>query len=192
MNRNVKLEEGVKMKTKSYSYILPLLCRELEVKQMLNLVNVYIRHESYPELDNHIFCLFEWKANKIYTSFENYLMNHELCVKHEDISSKHYIICFKVNENMQYNYDKYIEGKYSKFTTEYKNFIINFFNLRKDHAVSMVINQDQRLRKKYEETLGVKLDNDSELSSIIDVDMETFKPSFINESKSPLPALSRL
>lgn len=192
MNRNVKLVEDVKMKTKAYTYVLPLLCRELDLKKMLSLINVYIRHESYPELNNHIFCLYEWNSNRIHTSFEQELMNSPLCVKHEDVSSKHYMMCFKVNDNMQHNYDQFIKGKYSKMTQEYKNYLIDFFSLSKDHAVTMVLNKDRRLKQRYEEFLGTKLGDDAELSSVIDIERETFKPSFIKQSESPLPMLSRL
>lgn len=188
MNKTVKLVEGIEKANKSYSYLLPLLCKELNVPSLLNLVGIFLKHEDYPELDNHIFCLFRWSPNRIHTKFEEDLMKHPMCVFHKDVSSEHYLICFSVPTELQYSYSVFKRSKYSKISKESKEQILKFYNLGKDHAVAMVLNQDPRLKKKYEEALGTRLDDDAELSSVLDLDgIETYKSSYILESKSPLP-----
>jgi nucleoside diphosphate kinase len=127
---------------------------------------------------------------KIYTKFEDDLMKHPLCVFHKDISSQHYLMCFNVNDNIKHDYESFVKSQYSKISMEGKRTIISFFKLAKDHAVTMVLYKDARLKKKYEEALGVRLDSEAELSSVLDLNgIETFKSSYIVESKSPLPKL---
>lgn len=189
MNKTVKLEEGIKA-NKTYTYMLPLLCRELNVPNLLNIEGIFVKSEEYKEYNNHLFCLFRWSPNRVHTKFEDDLLKHPLCEFHKDVSSKHYLMCFKISENLQHNYDYFLKSQYSKITTEGKKHILEFFGLGKDHAVAMVLYKDSRLKKKYEETLGVKLDNDAELSSILDIDgKECYKNSYIIESQSPLPKL---
>jgi hypothetical protein len=47
------------------------------------------------------------------------------------------------------------------------------------------------LKNKMESELGVKLSSDSELSSIPDIDHETYKNSYIVMSKSPLKPMRK-
>jgi hypothetical protein len=171
--------------------MLPLLCKELEVPKMMNLINIYIKHEDHPELDNHLFCLFSWSANKIYTSFEDELIKHKLFEFHKDVSSQHFIVCFKVGKEMQDNYDSFKKGKYSQITQSGKEQIIKFYNIGKDHAVYMVMYKDPRLKKQLEKVLDTKISDLSELSSILDFDRETYSSSYIVEGQSPLPQLVR-
>jgi len=189
MNKKVKLSEDTKHKTKTYTYMLPLLCKELGINTMHNLVNVYLRHEKYPEMTNHLFCLYTWDSSKFHTTYEGMLTSSPMCKIHEDVSSKHYIIGFEINENMQRDYDLFLEGKYSHISHDSKLQIIKYFGLNGNHVVVKVLRRDKELRKSLEEVLKAKIESTAELSSIIDIDNETFRQEFINEVNSPLPPL---
>ena len=192
MNRKVKLEEDIKVKTKTYTYMLPLLCRELNISSAVNLINIFVRHEDHPDKTNHLFCLFEWRSSKMHTALEEVLMNHKLCEFHEDVSSKHYMICFKVGDSFKKDYDLYIKGKYSKISEDSKKYILGFYRKDKDHVIGRILYKDPKYKKELEEYLNVKIDYDAELSSVLDINLETYKNSYVQEVMSPLPPLSRI
>jgi len=179
-----KLEQSRKAK----SYIFPLIANIVKIPDH-KLVNVFVRHSKHPNLDEHIFCVFEWSSNEIDRNVEDRLMAHPLCELHEDINNRYYLIGFKIPEELTTDYYLFIHGKYSLMSVKSKEIITRYYKLSKDHPVSMVLNRDKRLKLKIEDHLNVKLRSDSELSSIIDIDYETFDPSLVEISDNPEEAL---
>jgi hypothetical protein len=183
-------EEKIKDYTKSKTYILPLLVNHIKIP-FGNVINTYIKHEDHPDKDRHLFCIFRWSSAKVDGDYEEMLMNHELCEFHVDISTEYYMMCFKIPDELAHNYNCFLKGKYSHISSNGKELITKYYGLTKDKAPYMVLYKDERLKNKMESELGVKLSSDSELSSIPDIDHETYKNSYIVMSKSPLKPMRK-
>lgn len=190
MKNTVKLEEGITSATRSRTYMLPLLVKELDIEVRPNMINCFLFHKDYPELKNHLFILFRFTADRLHLKKEEALINHKLCVFHKDLSKEHYMICFEIPESIKGEHQKLLDSKYSTLTKESQKQILGYWQLNDNHAVARVLRKDPLLKKSLEESLNVKIDSQSELSSILDLSKETYDPSWLVLSESPLPKMS--
>jgi len=73
-------------KSKSYSYILPMLMHEVPgIKRSLSqLENVFIADESYPFFDSNIFLLYEFTGEMWFLEFEEVVKGFSLHELTED------------------------------------------------------------------------------------------------------------
>lgn len=191
MKSTVKLEEGITSATRSRTYILPLVANQLVVDFRPELVNAYVYHKEYPEYKEHLFILMKFSADIVHLKKEKKIIEHKDCVFHKDLSKEYYMLCIKVSENILDDYNKIISSKYSKISNLSKQKILRYWNLNHDHAVSRVLRKDPELKKQLEEALGSKIPEDNELSSVMDLNKETYDPSWLVLSESPLPKMSR-
>ena len=91
-----------------------------------------------------------------------------------------YILIYKVPEHFYEDYDKILNGKYSKTTTSYKEIITRIYGVSrnfKDHIPTIydALEPTKEKRIKYAEFLGVKLDLIDEVSSTPDLNYEIYK-----------------
>ena len=77
-------------------------------------------------------------------------------------------------KNHKRNYKLFKNGKYSKFSKTYKIDILDFHDLEMSSEIGQILFQDDKRKKVMEEKLGVILEDNSELLSIINKDEEIF------------------
>ena len=162
------------MKTKSFTYILPMLSYFIDVRKR-NLVNTYIGAWQYPDLNNHIFLLYKFNGDKKFIEYEDYLENCALFHSKYDPDKTHVMFVLNVPEDYQDIYDLYKEGKYSKFSEDYKIQIFKFHGISDgEHKVAKVLFKHPDLREELEERLGVDIPEDQEISSVPDMEIEIY------------------
>ena len=175
---------------KSKTYILPLLYKYVKLP-VHNIINSFLIHEDYPDNVNHIYIVFQWSPSITDTKLEDDMINNEYCEFHVDLNNKYYMICFRIPDEIIGEYDKFLRGKYSKLKDESKKAITSYYRLKDEHVVCKILRKDPSYKKELEDSLGVKIGYDNELSSIIDIDEETFKKSLIPVNKSPLKPMRK-
>jgi len=74
------------------------------------------------------------------------------------------------------DYELFIEGKYSKFSPNYKSRILEFHGFSIHGQMAQILFQDENRRLRLQEELDAKIEPGSELLSIIDIKEETFNP----------------
>ena len=74
------------------------------------------------------------------------------------------------------NYRKFINGKYSTFSQDYKFDILEFHDKELDDELGQILFKSEKRKKAMEYKLDIKLPKDSELLSIIDIEQETYNP----------------
>ena len=162
--------------TKSVTYILPML--GYSIKEFVNIVNCYIADEGKPQYTNHIFLLhkFDGRSNADYLSYEETLVEHEHFEELYDPDRSHVMFIFRVPEYFQREYDLFKMGKYSKFNDDYKKHILNFLGPKyKTSKTRQVLYKSKKLKKDMENRLGVNLTENMELSSVPNLEQETYK-----------------
>lgn len=89
--------------------------------------------------------------------------------------------CFKLDDDFKDTYDKFVSGKYSKISNVDKNIILSYWSEVYEgkqtsfiNKLRNILNKAPSLKKELEDSLNVKLSNDAELSSVIDIENEIF------------------
>ena len=163
---------GKTMKTKSYTYILPMMAYFMNIRKR-NLVNTYVGSKDHPELDNHIFLLYKFHGTKEFILYEEYLEGRSIFHSKYDPDKHHVMFVFNVPEDYQGIYDQYKKGKYSEFPQDYKIQIFKFHNITDaSHKVAKVLFKHPDLREELEDRIGAEIPEDAEVSSIPDMNLE--------------------
>lgn len=171
---------------KSKTYLLPLLSEilDLDISFMKHLKNTYIFDESMNDEPNCIGILhdFSFKTPE-FTRYEHKLINNELFLKSYDVGNQVMYI-FKFPEEYLPEYNAFYAGKYSEFGIDAKELILKFWAIVYPPSkqvleliidIKQVLYKDEKLKLKLEKDLNVKIPNNQELGSIMDVEDETFK-----------------
>jgi len=169
-------EEKKNRKTKSYSYILPMLMHAvpgLKTSQG-QLENVFIADENYPYLDSHIFLLYEFTGEMWFLEFEEMARTSSLHELTEDKDKLHVMMVFRVPEEYQESYKMFKKSQYSKMSEDYKVAIQKFHALHQDHAILDVLYRREKAYTSLEKKLNTKVPRDQEASSVINWEKETY------------------
>ena len=162
------------MKTKSFTYILPMLAYFVDIRKR-NLVNTYVGSKEHPELANHIFLLYKFHGTKEFILYEEKLEQCSIFHSKYDPDTNHVMFVFNVPEDYQDIYDLYLKGKYSEFPQDYKIQIFKYHNITdSSHKVAKVLFKHPDLREELEERLGVEIPENQEVSSVPDLKEETY------------------
>jgi len=172
----------------SKTFLLPLLSEIIGIKReyFKYLKNTYM----FDDMNLHKNCLyilhdFSFK-NPEFTNYEHQLIKNELFVELIDLEDDKVLYIFKMPEEYLHEYNCLINGKYSSFGTDAKEMILSFFSHIYEGNLNVVpfllktkqiLFKDKLLKKKLEEDLKVKLSDDDELKSIINIENETFELS---------------
>ena len=175
-------------KTKSYSYILPMLMHVVPglKSSQEQLDNVFIADENYPYLDNHIFLLYEFTGEMWFLEYEEMVktsLGYELT---EDKDKFHVMMVFKVPEQYKEDFQKFKESKYSEMSDQYKEQIKKFHALHNDHPIIDVLYRREKAYTLLEEKLNVRIPRDLEASSVLNIEDELYDDSM----KTPDPMKS--
>ncbi|MAV65127.1 MAG: hypothetical protein CMG00_08065 [Candidatus Marinimicrobia bacterium] len=162
------------MRNKSFTYVLPLFSSYFDIVKQ-NLLNTYLYNEDYPDLKNHLFFLYRFSGDLVFIEYEDYLKTQKLFEVAYDPDKYHVMYAFKIPSLYQGIYDKFIKGKYSKFSDDYKIQLFKFHAITDpDHRVAQVLFRHPDLREEWEEKLDVSISEEAEVSSPPDEKMETY------------------
>jgi hypothetical protein len=158
---------------KSSTYLLPALDLQINFEFLYLLRNTYL---SFDGKDEYFCVLYEWNKAEEFTSWEGKLMEHTLFYDHIDYD-KFVLYRFRLTKNMMDDKKLFVNGKYSLISKSTKDAIEKLLPRRGFTNVSKIrkiLLRDDKLRDKMNESLGVKIDPNHELSSPPDMEKETF------------------
>jgi len=160
-------------KTKSFTYIFPML--KDVVKYRPSVANVFIGDDSYPSLDGNIFVLYKFSASIEFLAYEEYMKNHDLYVTAYDPDEKHLMMVFKVPPKHKEDFKLLTESKYSKVSEKYKQKILTFHAISKNHPVADVLYKPEKAFRALEEKLDSRtIPRTQEVSSVLDKQREFY------------------
>jgi hypothetical protein len=172
-------ELSIAKRTKSYTYLLPMLGPGKELFMMDKLVNVFVKTQNN---DDCIALLYRFSGDPLFLQLEQAFKQFSYFREVEDTDPYHVLFVFDVPKKYRKIYNQFINGKYSKFSQIYKLHILDFFNLDKHSQVCHILFQTKKRKKLLEQVLGSSLPEDSELYSIID-ERETYDPIIYKPKK---------
>lgn len=172
-------ELSVAKRTKSYTYLLPMLGPGKELFMIDKLVNVFVGTQNH---DDCIGLLYRFSSDPLFLQLEKAFKQFSYFRAIEDTDPYHVLFVFNVPKKYRKVYNKFIKGKYSKFPQIYKLHILDFFNLDKHSQVCHILFKTEKRRHLLEKILGTDLPLESELYSIID-EREIYDPSIYKPKK---------
>jgi|TARA_B110000908_G_scaffold71507_1_gene86336 hypothetical protein len=179
INNILVFEVSIAKRTKSFTYILPMLGPGKELFMIDRLVNVFTSTQNNK---NCIAILYRYSGDPLFLKLEQAFKKFSYFREIEDVDPYHVLFVFNVPDKYKSVYRNFIKGKYSKFNKLYKLHILDFFNLTKDSQVCQVLFKSPARRLVLDKLLGTELPENSELLSIID-EKETYNPDIYKPKK---------
>ena len=166
------------MLNKSYSYLVPLVNEYCTISSdfVILLENTFVYNPDYEE-DNLFTIMYEKSELESFVNYTEEIKANRLFKAFGDNGES---VFFTINFPIEYisEYNLYKEGKFSKFSEKAKvtilNYVLDIHNLRSADRVRRVLYKDEELKRELEYKLALKIDDESELSSIPSVVSETF------------------
>ena len=174
VNNDISYAFSTARLTKSSMFLLPMLggTRRLFMYNKL-FVNAFIARASTKIV---LLCCTGSLVIQYFLKFEQALKQFNSFRDTFDPSPYFVIFVFNVPDYVQKQYDLYIDGKYSKFSPEFKSRIMDFHGFNIHGEMAQILFQDEKRRLRLQEELDAEIEPGSELLSIIDVEEETFNP----------------
>lgn len=145
-------------RTKSSFFITPMIGESRIYFRWNNyFVNTFITE------DKKVAVLYRFFNSDDYKKFEFGIMKHPLFDKMIDYDTQHVVFQFKIPDNCLEDYNKFTEGKYSRMSDKYKEYILKFHSLDKDSTLGKILFKSAVRKKQLELDLGSFIPADVEL-----------------------------
>ena len=175
-NNDLVYEICTAQRNKSSLLLMPMLGA---VKHLyfydLYLINCFIGTKE--EGEGSIGLLYKNSLDPLFSKFKEAIKQFKAF--NNFIELKDYIYFkFNVSKKNKKDYDRFIKGEYSKFSPKYKDDILKFHEIDIESQIAQILYKGKTRRKQLEDSLGVSIDPDAELFSIINEDLELFDKNY--------------
>jgi|688.fasta_scaffold547963_2 hypothetical protein len=190
----MSLDELKKLKNKTVGYLLPIVVnknskfsdfKDDELFPRCNFINAFRYCEEYPELNKHVFLIYKYSPSPQFQDFidrfKKYLNYHSII----DNDKYTVIIVFEFPTDSLKTLEHFDNGAYSKYRIEDKKKILNFYSVTvndKFGPVGVLYKKEWR-RLEIEREIDLKLPESAELSSIPNIEQETYYIKYKNTSE---------
>lgn len=120
--------------------------------------------------------LYRWSGDPMFIQFEKTLSEFPNFRKTYDPDTQTVMFVFDIPTEYQDDYTQFLKGGYSRLSHNYKKRILNFHGLDRNSEIAQILYRDERRRQRLNFKLGIKLNDNAELLSIINFEDETFNP----------------
>ena len=177
LNNSLIYELCTAKKTKSSLLLMPMLGA---VKHLFfydsYLINCFIGTKE--EGKGSIGVLYRNSKDPLFSKFLNAVKQFKSFNEEIKISNELTYIKFNIPKKFKNDYKKFIDGEYSKFSPEYKETILKFHDVDIESQIAQILYKGKTRKQQLESSLGVQLDPDAELFSIINEDLELFDKNY--------------
>jgi hypothetical protein len=175
------------MRNISTTYLFPLINDILEINYNFYskyVKTTYINSDLYKDKQYfYILIDYDFKIPE-FRQEEERLMNFDIFIDSVDVDEDTVLMIYEFPKSYEKEFEYFKKGKYSKFGNDAKMKILKFFHrllgtstegLKILTKIKHVLYRNSILKEQLEESLGIKLNTDAELGSIMDNDKETVK-----------------
>lgn len=136
-------------------------------------MNVFLWIENVSTMRLHV--LFRKGYTDSFNALESIIKNHEDFVDRLEVDDFSVMYVFNVPMIYEEDFLKFVKGKYSEMSEEYKVKILDFHSMKKTHEVYGILYKTDARKVKVEKRIGQKLPASAELYHVINEDRETYK-----------------
>lgn len=164
-------------KNKSSLLLMPMLgaVKHLFFYDQL-LINCFIGTKE--EGEGSIGLLYKVSKDPLFSKFITAIKQFKSFNAEINVSNELIYLKFNTPKKFKNDYIKFIEGKYSTFSSEYKDTILKFHDADIESQIAQILYKGKSRKKQLESSLGMSLDPDAELFSVIDRDLELFDKNY--------------
>ena len=152
-------------------FLLPMMGGNKKMFLHKYLVNCFI---NYKEYKNKIILVY----NHTIETFHKALQKFSNFIKYIRLQGNYKMYIFDPPSKYLEDYNKITEGKYSQINDAYKLKILDYNDLEIDSAMGNILFRSTQRRLNMEKELGIELDENAELFSILDMNLETFDSEY--------------
>ncbi len=157
-------------RTKCSLFLLPMLGGERHLFMYNNqLLNAFL---GYEENIDKIVLLYRWSSDPLFSKFEQALKKFEAFDSSFDPDPYHVVFIFNIPDKHKLNYEQLKISKYSKMDDLYKLKILDFHDMEIDETLGQILFRSSERRLDLENKLDAKIDKQSELLSVLDMNKE--------------------
>lgn len=120
--------------------------------------------------------LYRWSGDPMFIQFEKTLSEFPNFRKTYDPDTQTVMFVFDIPTEYEDDYTEFLKGGYSRLSHNYKKRILDFHGLDRNSEIAQILYRDERRRQRLNFKLGIKLNDNAELLSIINFEDETFNP----------------
>lgn len=193
----MSVEKLKSLANKTFPYLFPLVVNKKdkitdfkndELFPHSNFINTFRYCEKYPEYNSHIFLIYKFSPKPQFELFLNKLKNNSNFMFQDDLDKYTIMLVYKVPKEFEHILNLFDLGKYSKFDNKAKLRILDFFSAKEDDKFNPagVIYQKSWRKKDIEESIGMQLPPNAELSSIPDLNKETYFNKYIIQNEQEI------
>ncbi len=143
MNYAVRKQLKSITKTEATRFLLPMLGDKSHRDEFFvnkYFINAFIGDSNKPELDNHLVLQYHFVPTVKFIQFERELLIMKDIVADYDYDSNGTVMyVFKIPDEHQNDYVKFLQGRYSEFSIMYKLTIMKFWNLDDTALLSSIL-----------------------------------------------------
>ena len=152
--------------TKSSMFVMPMMTGNRRLYMFDTLfVNCFIGIKDY---ENKIVLLYRFSGDTVFLRFEQALQKFPGFVDTFDPSPHFVAFVFNIPDKHLDNYVHFLNGRYSEFSPEYKEAVLDFHGFTVDGELGQIMFKSASRRQRMENQLEVAIDEDAELYSIPD------------------------
>ncbi len=152
--------------TKSSMFVMPMMTGNRRLYMFDTLfVNCFIGIKDY---ENKIVLLYRFSGDTVFLRFEQALQKFPGFVDTFDPSPHFVAFVFNIPDKHLDNYVHFLNGRYSEFSPEYKEAVLDFHGFTADGELGQIMFKSASRRQRMENQLEVAIDEDAELYSIPD------------------------
>ena len=176
-NRTTIYELKTAERNKSSLFIFPMLggSRRLFMYKR-QFVNAFIKDNKSDE--NYIILLYRYSTDPLFYKFERTLEQFKDFITSYNPDPYHTVFVFNIPETHIENFKKFKTGKYSEMDDLYKLKILDFHGMDIDDLLGQILFKAEERKIFLENKLDTKLEKNSELLIIIDIEDETLNPEY--------------
>jgi hypothetical protein len=193
----MSVEELKELSNKTFPYLFPLVVNKKdkitdfkndELFPHSNFINVFRYCEKYPQYDKHVFLVYKYSPKPLFETFINKLKNNSNFVLDDDLDKYTVMLIYKIPKEFEHTLKMFDLGKYSQFSNEAKSRILSFFSAKEEDIFNPVGVLYKKLWRKedIERSIGMKLPDNAELSSIPNIDKETYFNKYIIQNEQEI------
>tara|TARA_R110002111_G_scaffold256633_2_gene323905 strand:- start:61 stop:534 length:474 start_codon:yes stop_codon:yes gene_type:complete len=134
------------------------------------LLNAFLGHKDNVD---KIVLLYRWSSDPLFSKFEQALKKFEAFDSSFDPDPHHVVFIFKIPDKHKQNYEQLKMSKYSRMDDLYKLKILDFHDMEIDQTLGQILFRASERRLDLENKLDAKIDKQSELLSVLNMDKET-------------------
>lgn len=158
-------------------FIVPMLFKtRASIMWDTYFMNVFLWIEDIPTMRLHV--LLRKGYSESFDTLDRTMKDHEDFVNRLEVDDFSFMYIFNVPMIYEEDFLKYVKGKYSEMSEEYKVKILDFHSMKKTHEIYGILHRTEKRKAKVEKRIGQDLPESAELYHIIDEDRETYKARY--------------